>query len=546
MARRLNFAISYALDSYSMSGKIMGRQSGGRGFLKAIVDAWPTGELHALGIFPGELQGFKDQLQGLNFRGAMQWHRGVPAPLGDGLGALYWPAPVPTRLAHARNAKGPARYSVFGVTHTLCSADAMDAVAQHALSPFQPWDALICTSQVARDVVLRLQADYRDWAARELGATRFAQVQLPIIPAGVDTEALRRTPATIAQARAALGIAEDEVVFLFAGRLVFHAKANPAPLYQALEAAARRTGRKLVLLEAGVFPTPSNRDAFRAAQVALAPSVRIQHVDGAVAAAYASAWQAADVFVSLADNVQETFGLTPIEAMAAGMPVLVSDWNGYRDTVRDGIDGFRVRTVAAPPGAGVELAFRYAAEMDTYDQFVGRLSYATAVDPVELTDRIVTLAEDGDLRARMGAAGQARAKADYRWSVVLDQTLDLVDELDAMRRASAPSPPVAWPARPDPFALFETHPTAVLSNAWKVVAPPGASEALKTLLGIHIATVLVDVHLPRETLLAMHRLAATGDHTVASLIAAVGGPEPVARRAVMWLAKFGLVVLTPA
>ena len=51
------------------------------------------------------------------------------------------------------------------------------------------------------------------------------------------------------------------------------------------------------------------------------------------------AWAAADVFISLADNAQEAFGLTPLEAMAASLPCIVSDWNGYRDTVRDGVDG---------------------------------------------------------------------------------------------------------------------------------------------------------------------------------------------------------------
>ena len=26
--------------------------------------------------------------------------------------------------------------------------------------------------------------------------------------------------------------------------------------------------------------------------------------------------------------------------MAAGLPLVVSDWSGYRDLVRDGVDGF--------------------------------------------------------------------------------------------------------------------------------------------------------------------------------------------------------------
>ena len=46
------------------------------------------------------------------------------------------------------------------------------------------------------------------------------------------------------------------------------------------------------------------------------------------------------MFCSLPDSVEETFGIVPIEAMAAGLPVVVSDWDGYKDTVRDNVDGF--------------------------------------------------------------------------------------------------------------------------------------------------------------------------------------------------------------
>ena len=62
-------------------------------------------------------------------------------------------------------------------------------------------------------------------------------------------------------------------------------------------------------------------------------------------------WSAADVFTSLSDNIQESFGLTPIEAMASGLPVLVSDWDGYRDTVTHGAEGLVVPTVMPPAGS---------------------------------------------------------------------------------------------------------------------------------------------------------------------------------------------------
>ena len=52
--------------------------------------------------------------------------------------------------------------------------------------------------------------------------------------------------------------------------------------------------------------------------------------------------RAASYSLSLVDCLQETFGLTPIEAMASRLPVVVSDWNGYRDTVVEGRTGYRV------------------------------------------------------------------------------------------------------------------------------------------------------------------------------------------------------------
>lgn len=55
-------------------------------------------------------------------------------------------------------------------------------------------------------------------------------------------------------------------------------------------------------------------------------------------------WKVADGFTSLSDNIQETFGLVVVEAMASGLPVVASDWNGYRDLVVPGETGWLVPT----------------------------------------------------------------------------------------------------------------------------------------------------------------------------------------------------------
>ena len=139
----------------------------------------------------------------------------------------------------------------------------------------------------------------------------------------------------------------------------------------------------------------------------------------------------------MSDNIQETFGLTPVEAMAAGLPCVVSDWNGYRDTVIDGETGFRIPTVTVPPGGGIDIADRYAAGRDTYDRIIGIASLATAVDVDACAEAIARLANDRELRAHQGATGRARARLLYDWRVVVAAYQDLWAELAEIRAAGA-------------------------------------------------------------------------------------------------------------
>ena len=540
-----NFAFYCAGDAYSIENKIMGRQSAGKALMQGVARRWPQAEIHGFGSSRAAGQAMGRQLQGDGFRGNLRWREFPGDAVLDQLGAVYYPAPVTVELAHGRNSRGPASYSIFGVTHTVSSEGAMDQIASMVLPPYKPWDALICTSSVALTVVDRLQGEMREWLARHAGATRFNEIRRPVIPLGVDAPGYRREPDQIARARRALGLAEDEVAFLFAGRLTFHAKANPAVFYQALETAIALTGKRLVCIEAGVFPNEGTADAFRLGRAQLAPSARFISVDGAVEDRYREAWQAADVFASLSDNIQETFGLTPLEAMAAGLPVLVSDWNGYKDTVRDGIDGYRIPVTLPPPGAGEDLALRHAFGIDNYDYFIGRVSMATVIDERALTERIVTLAEDPNLRKSLGEAGKARAVENYDWPVILDRYADLAVELGEVRAAAGKLAPERWPARPDPFALFADYPTAHYDDAW-TVERIGSEEALSAALNLGLAKYVVGPPtLPEAAIVEIHALAGRGAGTVQSLLDAATGAPPVKARALMWLCKFGLLRLSP-
>ncbi len=542
----VNFALFGASDAYSTDRKIMGRQSAGKALIRGVARRWPAQPVHVFGYQKSAGQAIAAQLMAEGHTGSVHWRPGHGDETLDALGAVYYPAPISLDIARARNLRGPARYSLFGVTHTLSSTGAMDDVAALVMPPFKPWDALICTSNAALGVVTRLQDEMRELMARETGATRFNPIQLPVIPLGVDAPAFESTPDQAQAARQALGLAPDEVAFLFAGRLTFHAKANPAALYQGLEQAAARTKQPLVCIEAGLYPNSGVADVFAQARAALAPSVRFIEVRGDDDLRYRQAWRAADVFVSLSDNIQETYGLTPVEAMAAGHPVLVSDWNGYKDTVRDGVDGYRIPVTLPMAGAGESLAMRHATDVETYDFYIGRASMSTVIDIGVLADRIVSLAESPELRARLGQSGARRARELYDWPVILDRYVELTNQLGEIRRSAGDLPSEAWVSRPDPFSLFGDYPTATLSNDW-IAAARADEAAVQKFLSLGLADyVLKAPVLTPDMILGVHRaITRAGSLRVGDLLTGTGLALEEAVQALMWLAKFDLVELRP-
>nr|WP_246742395.1 glycosyltransferase family 4 protein [Microvirga splendida] len=426
----------------------------------------------------------------------------------------------------------------------------MDGLTSLLTAAVQPWDAIICTSTASRAVIETLFARQEDHLSRRLGATRFVRPQLPVIPLGVDCEAQTRRSERRDEARSSLDIEPGDFVVLFLGRLSFHAKANPTPMYLALERLAKR--HRVVLIECGWAANDHITQAFSDARAKLCPSVRSIVLDGRVNDVRDTAWAAADVFCSLSDNIQETFGLTPIEAMAAGLPVVVTDWDGYKDTVRNGIDGFAIPTMAVPPGAGQHLATRHALEVDNYDSYIGQASTAIAVDVDATAAAFERLAADPDLRRRLGANGAARARERFDWKVIVEAYEELWRELAAMRTAGqeAPSPESMrgfWPARPDPFELFASFPSVPFSNQQVFAQAADVTEAeVLERLSLRVALVNASPDIASAFLLAVWKLAGSQGTTVRGVLAAHPNTAPaLAVRALLWLAKLGLLKAVP-
>lgn len=461
-------AIYFHPEAYSTSGpKLMGRNAAGESFLRGFLAHSHGTEFWAQVQKAEHAKAFAQAVQVAGRTESVKVVNKNSLSALAQIGAVYYPGPGIGEHAWHRAIHGHGAWSLCGITHTTSSAGAMDSIADLITTPVQPWDAVICTSTAVKDnvaKVLRAQADYLQ---NRLGIQKLVLPQLPVIPLGIHTADFEFTEVQKAAARVAIGADEHTLVVLFTGRLSFHAKAHPLAMYQALEQAAKNLtpGQKIVLVECGWHANEHITKAYAEAARVACPSVRVVTLDGRRPEDRQTAWASADIFCSLSDNIQETFGIVPIEAMAAGLPVVVSDWDGYKDTVRDGVDGFRIPTLMPGAGLGVDLALRHALEIDTYDMYCGNTCMQIAVDVEATAQAFVKLFTSAELRRQMGEAGRQRAREVYDWAAIIPQYESLWSQLNELRKAQAPAlKPLThpWPARLDPFHAFASYPTQTL------------------------------------------------------------------------------------
>jgi len=320
-------------------------------------------------------------------------------------------------------------------------------------------------------------------------------------------------------------------------------------MYLGLERAARRLGLKgrVHLIEAGWYANDWIRDGFLEAQRALAPGVRCHTLDGRDPLVRAEIWQVADLFVSLSDNIQETFGLTPVEVMAAGLPVVASDWDGYRDTLVHGETALLVPTTLPPPESGLIFAERHEDGRDSYDHYCAQTSLVTAVDVAGAAEALTALLGDPQRRAAMGAAGRARARSLFDWAVIVRRYQELWAEQAAIRARAAPEIRAgpAHPLRDNPFLLFGHYATRSLAATTRLRAVAEPAPDARSLGKLRM--VRLDGRAPNPSPLTwqvLGRLRAAGPRGLTLAELAAETPDATARLvplAAVWLMKLGLV-----
>jgi glycosyltransferase involved in cell wall biosynthesis len=226
---------------------------------------------------------------------------------------------------------------------------------------------------------------------------------ITIIPCGVNAELFH--PIDRHQARTEVGLAQEEKVVLYVGRVL--PRKGIDNVISGFAELAQRVSYPLRLMivggESDAAMPDNDPELGRLAD--LAESLRVRHLVSfagrrpqAVLPLY---YSACDVCVTT--PWYEPFGMVPLEAMGCGAPVIAAKVGGLKYSVVDAVTGYLV-----PPK-----------------------------DPSSLANRLETLLERDDLRLRLGNNAQRRVERWFTWPKVTARIADVYTNLSQQTVSAA-------------------------------------------------------------------------------------------------------------
>jgi glycosyltransferase involved in cell wall biosynthesis len=313
---------------------------------------------------------------------------------------------------------GQPRWPIVAITHDLSDPEIFRELLVSSLLSSMRGDAISCCSNAAKSVTSSL--------VKEVVKTsdRLFHPHLPIIPHGI--HAHETMPRSKAEARKSLGFSDDNFIFLYFGRLSQNYKANLSSLLQTYAQYAD-TAKTLLVLAGGASGTAEIDNIVDLRQLAYELNIhpRVRFFSNPSASDKLALFSSADVFASPSNSLQESFGIALLEAMASGLPAVVTDWNGYRDIVVHEETGFLASTRFLP---GIAKTWR-AGILEDPETWRRQIVSHVEIDLASFGKYMKTLRENTNLARAMGQNARQRVLEEFSWKRIIQTYSSLWQKL---------------------------------------------------------------------------------------------------------------------
>ncbi len=374
--------------------------------------------------------------------------------------------PALTEITYLRSHYAKALFPIAAIMPSTISYPQMlrEEFFNNMLSDTQPFDSIICTSRAqlkAMQNLNRLVSGY--FRKRQRRDVRY-NGRLDLLPMGINPSDYDKIDKF--QARKKLNLPHDKIIILYLGRFSIHDKMDLEPLLVAFKTLLKQKEDILLLFAAqDTLGRYSDKVKAMAKDMGLVSNARF-FLSPSLDNKY-SLYAASDIFVSPSDNIQESFGLTILEAMSSGLPVVASDWNGYRDTIVHGETGFLIPTYWMDCDREISrLSTIKASIFEDHMQDHLYLAQAMCVDVQKMTGYLSILIKNKGLRLKLGQNSRDRILEKYDWRVLIPKYERLCKRLfDISKDYKISRKKMLAPRYVD---CFRHYPTRMLSNEDKI------------------------------------------------------------------------------
>lgn len=403
-------------------------------------------------------------------------------------------------------------------------------------------DALVTSSHASKKALESLMSSVAEAAATEYNINPAFEGHIEVIPLAVDTDHFK--PLEKSLARRTFKLPQHGFVLLYIGKLSA-LKADLMPTLEMLPELKANNKGPVILVLAGEDEGGYSNLIVELAH-ALGIEKRVLIFNNVADCDKPLLLAAADVFISPSDSLQESFGLTPIEAMSCGIPQVVADWNGYRETVEHQITGFRVPTYWTKCDGDL----RDAGAISSWALDHLAMGQSVAIDMVATRSYIQMLIDNPELVQRMSTASRQRAVSMYSYRTIAQQ----YEELWCRQRERAARISVTKSTmllgQPSYSTHFKHYCTFFLNDEAELsLTATAASRLLKAPINNGPATLMqalstIDDALIEEILQYMRsRLGGGRSVSLGQIVAQLqtSTSADCIRRHVMWLIKYGFL-----